>query len=385
MLLLNDPLSDTRVEKEVPGAYEWWYFDAISVDQELSFVIIFYDGNPFSSRYIRSLELEKGSKAESFPALSISIYHKSKPVYYSFVEYPPEELRITNHPLNVQIGGQNFLSTIENETLNYHIKINQRLDSGDSLIADLVFSTNLNSNNSALTTQFGEPELRKNGSDEIMLQSTVYGNSRTINTHHNHIWNLIQPRAIVTGQLTLNTSTKSFDGLGYHDHNIGFEPMKESFKEWYWGRFHFDQATLIYYLMFKNDSSQEMKAWLIDSNSKGKSQVLHLDLKNLKSRSSNIFGLSTFNTIHFSHDSFDVVIQQNQSVDNGPFYKRWIGTAIQTNKKGLTEAVTGITEYIRPNKIYDKRYWPLVNMRIRYLSEAPHWVQKSRIFYRWTW
>ena len=29
----------------------------------------------------------------------------------------------------------------------------------------------------------------------------------------------------------------AFTGMGYFDHNQGAEPMKESFKDWYWGRF----------------------------------------------------------------------------------------------------------------------------------------------------
>ena len=31
----------------------------------------------------------------------------------------------------------------------------------------------------------------------------------------------------------------ALNGLGYHDHNVGFEPLKDSFKDWYWGRVHF--------------------------------------------------------------------------------------------------------------------------------------------------
>ncbi|WP_322570634.1 hypothetical protein [Rhodohalobacter sp.] len=49
----------------------------------------------------------------------------------------------------------------------------------------------------------------------------------------------------------------TFSGIGYHDHNIGQEPMKESFRDWYWGRYHFEEFTLVYYLMQKHESGAD--------------------------------------------------------------------------------------------------------------------------------
>ena len=47
--------------------------------------------------------------------------------------------------------------------------------------------------------------------------------------------------------------------------------------------------------------------------------------------------------------------------------------------------VKGISEYIKPSRIAHSKYWWLVNMRLRYLSKKPHWVQKSRLLYPRTW
>ena len=80
-------------------------------------------------------------------------------------------------------------------------------------------------------------------------------------THYQHAWNLIQTRAGVIGNLVLDGRTDMYNialnGLGYHDHNVGFEPLKDSFKDWYWGRVHFIDYTLVYYLMNTKDGVEK--------------------------------------------------------------------------------------------------------------------------------
>lgn len=365
MILLNDPFSDNREEKPIPGSYEWWYYDAISDDGDLSLVVIFYEGNPFSRKYIQSIQAGKGELAESFPAVSISVYKQAKPVYYSFVEHLPSELRISEEPLRVHIGGQEFYTSFEKGELRYHVKLDQTLDSGHALKANLTFSS------------FPKP-----------VKGSVLEKPRELKTGDDgfipHKWNLIQPRANVRGTIFIESNEVSFSGTGYHDHNIGFEPMKDSFREWYWGRFHFKKSTLIYYLMFRQDQSHEMKAWLHEVDSDGKEHIQSLELDKFNHKSSNFFGLASNKTITLRNNQLHIQIHQSNCVDSGPFYKRWLASATRKDTHG-EESSLGITEYIRPDRIYDKKYWPLVNMRIRYRSEKPHWVHRSKFFYPWTW
>ena len=375
MIIRNDPLSDIRTDKPVPGSYEWWYFDAISHDGELSFVIIFYEGNPFSRRYIDSLERKKGETASFFPAISVSVYRQSKPLYYSFLEHGSESHHVQNDPLMFQIGQDSFQSEQTGEHLVYHIKLNQKLDSGHFLKAELSFSSELSND--------------LNGSKSLKTELAFKSNSEKTHDDH-HVWNLIQPRAVVVGQIEIDQQNYVFEGIGYHDHNTGFEPMRESFHEWYWGRVHFKEATLIYYLMFHNDGSHEMRGWLQnnlkDQIKSSSTETIHeVRLQSLSQKKTSLFGLTSYRRIEFQAQDYDISIHQDQIIDSGPFYKRWISNAVLKVKDQSPEKVEGITEYIKPFRIYNRRFWPLVNMRIRYLTEKHHWVQRSKILFPWTW
>ena len=65
--------SELPHKKEIPGSYEWWYFDAMSADKKWAIVIIFYEGNPFSPAYIKAQEEALSAKADEVLAfLTIS-------------------------------------------------------------------------------------------------------------------------------------------------------------------------------------------------------------------------------------------------------------------------------------------------------------------------
>ncbi|GAB5408975.1 MAG: hypothetical protein BalsKO_13400 [Balneolaceae bacterium] len=219
---ISSKLADEHIDPDKPlNGYEWWYFDALSTDKNWGIVVIFYHGNPFSPKYILA---EKGSP-DQFPAISISVYRKGKPEFYSFLEY--EEGRF-HWDAEEQTGsiGSNFFKRIEvNGKLEYELLLTQTLESGHSINAKLKFNSKISS------------------------EDLIDHNSR----RDKHFWNLIQPQALVSGSIILkgkrDSHNISFSGTGYHDHNTGYEPMKESFKEWYWGRFHFKESTLIYYIM----------------------------------------------------------------------------------------------------------------------------------------
>lgn len=56
MNISTDHLDENPFPNKPSGGYEWWYFDALSEDRNWFFVIIFYQGNPFSPEYIRSIK-----------------------------------------------------------------------------------------------------------------------------------------------------------------------------------------------------------------------------------------------------------------------------------------------------------------------------------------
>ncbi len=366
MKIISDHTEDTRTVPHYSGGYEWWYFDGISDNGEYSFVIIFYEGNPFSLRYIHALDRVEGPVPSEYPAISIAVYEDSQPVYYSFTEFEKENCVFKEDRIFAEIGPHKMKGIVQGDKLQYTLQLNEQLPSSDSIEAQLRFEGKIP------RQLFGENEKKEK-------QSRI-----------NHQWNLVLPRARVNGYITLSAGDKNtprrtieFNGTGYHDHNIGSEPMRNSFEDWYWGRFHFNYATLVYYIM-NCEKEQQYEAWLIDRQN---NQVLTaFDEINVYDQSYSLFGLSTAHKLTFQSKGIEVRVQQSDKKDNGPFYQRYGSRAyLSIPDEEILESKKGISEYIKPNRIHNRLFWPLVRMRIRQASGKPHWVQRSKRLYRWTW
>lgn len=356
MKIISDFSKDTQTLKPNPGSYEWWYFDAVS-DDGYSIVIIFYEGNPFSRKYIESLHAGTQSDATQFPAISISVYDNGNPLFYSFEEFLPDSAGFSSSKPGGHAGNNHFEGVKNGNNLVYNIHLDQTLVNGDSLRGDLTFSldssTKINS------------DILTSGSD-----------------NSNHTWNLVMPKCKAEGEIRIEGYREAhflFKGTGYHDHNTGFEPMKESFKEWYWGRYHTQNGTFIYYLMNKVNA-WDNQAWYIGDD--GNIEKLNSRIEK-KNENLNIFGLTSARVLEFDGNEISAFLQKDTLLDNGPFYQRFEGKLLLKIDDTLEQA-TGISEYIYPSRIYSKTFWPLVNMRIKY-PDKTHWVQKSPLLYRWTW
>lgn len=353
MNIISSFSDDTKKEKPKAGSYEWWYFDAQSVDG-YKIVVIFYDGNPFSRRYIKALEKDENPKANQFPAISISVYQNDKPIFYSFKEVESSEAKFSSEIPFGKIGSNRFSGNQHQTQLEYEVTLQQKLACGDSIKASLTFRSDIQS-------------LPRFPSDTSSSDS--------------HLWNLIMPSGYVEGEIHIDGFQRmdiNFFGLGYHDHNLGFEPLKDSFQEWYWGRYYLENSTFIYYLM-KIDGEWKNNGWMIGKDG----TVLTYNKIELSNFRRSLFGLKTARSIEFTITKKTLIIQLDDMLDSGPFYQRFGGRLIPKDDNGVTEA-NGISEYINPVKIYEKKFWPLVNMRIAYPGK-PHWVQKNPRIYRWTW
>lgn len=365
MKIISDHTEDMRTKPHYSGGYEWWYFDGVSDDGKYSFVIIFYEGNPFSLRYIQALDRGDDPALSEYPAISIAVYEDSQPVYYSFTEFEKENCVFKEDRIFAEIGPHKMKGTVQGEKLKYTLQLNEQLPSDDMIEAELNFEGYISGQ------LFGENKRKGKGQSRIK-----------------HLWNLVLPRASVDGHITLATGNKQrrtieFNGTGYHDHNTGSEPMKNSFKNWYWGRFHFNYATLVYYIM-NREEEQQYKAWLI--NRRNNEVLTIFDEINLLDQSYSFFGLLTAHKLMFQTKGIGVQVQQSDKKDNGPFYQRFGSRAyLSIPDEEILESKKGISEYIKPNRIHNRLFWPLVRMRIRQASGKPHWVQRSKRLYRWTW
>lgn len=358
MQIISDLRRDVKSDKPIPGSYEWWYFDAISASGEYSIVVIFYEGNPFSRRYMDAVRHGEKNVASCYPAISLSVYKNGDPLFYSFEEVLPEQAEFSEVKPAGSVKNNQFWSDSDEKRLIYCLKLNQILPGGDKLKGELTYS-----------------------SDRLNMKL----NGTKPPGQEKHCWNLVQPCAEVSGCLTLsgyNDHDIDFEGTGYHDHNIGHEPMRESFKEWYWGRVHFSDNTLVYYLMNEKNRMQS-KAWVIGIN--GDVDLIEDGIE-LGDIGYNLFGLQSARKISRQskkNREQEFLIQKSEIIDDGPFYQRFISKVMLHDGKKIAQG-RGINEYIFPSRIHSRLFRPLVNMRIQYPGEA-HWVQKNPRLYRWTW
>ncbi|MBO6524266.1 MAG: hypothetical protein JJ971_10605 [Balneolaceae bacterium] len=353
---ISTKLEEEHFDPDKPSqGYEWWYFDTISLDKTWSLVVIFFQGNPFSPEYIKA-----GPEAnpDQYPAISISIYKNGKPEYYSFLEYQEGRFHWDEEDGSCSIGSNFFKRSIRDGKVEYELLLAQTLDSNHSINAKLKFTSSI----------LADDLIDHESEDE------------------KHFWNLIQPHSQVNGSISIKGKSNDFNilfiGTGYHDHNTGYEPMKDSFKDWYWGRFHFSESTLIYYVMNSLDGSEQYKAWLISRE--GDKVLTSFDEVKLNYFTKNRLGLSSARKLELKSREVEATIQLNSIMDNGPFYQRFLSEAVM-QYKGNTMVAKGISEYIKPDQIYEEKYWWMVRMRLRFLNQKPHWVQRSKMFYEWTW
>jgi len=366
MIIETNYQLDTPVKKTGAGSYEWWYFDGEDHKGEYQFVVIFYEGCPFSLDYIRSTEKHPdhiNSFAEEHPAISISVYRNGKTIYYSLAEYSKSETIFNRDKISIKVGKNTLEGFIENEQLVFALRLEEVLPTGEKFSGILRFSS-----------PTPEDGLLKSDKDIGVTQS--------------HTWNLTQPKAFVKGVISINQKDRHekpiiFEGVGYHDHNIGSEPMRNAFKDWYWGRIHFIDMTLVYYFMNQN-GKMVPKAWLIGPDN---ASIIDetTDIK-VDGHKTNSFLLSAARRIIINFKNRKVQLNAEDVLDSGPFYYRFnVSARLTSSDEEENQYTSGIAEYIRPERIRNRLFWPLVRMRFRYTSKRPHWVQKSSILYKWTW
>lgn len=356
---------DIPQKKSTPGSYEWWYFDAGDDKGAYHFVVIFYEGCPFSPRYMSSVKKRPhhpDALASQHPAVSISVYHHGKPVFYSFTQYSPFDAEFNHHKVKVRIGNHTMEAFEEAEQIAYSLRLDEILPDGTKFNAILRFTSP--PQNPALFVD--EPA----------------------STADAHAWNLSQAAAKVKGVISISRDGRKekpivFEGTGYHDHNIGSEPLRNQFTEWYWGRVHFNEGTFVYYLM-EEKGVKTWNAWWIrvdNARIEAKAESIRTD-----ATFRNTFGLAADTRFTFTFPERTVELVMRSTVDSGPFYYRFLSDASTHDRDGeLLERTNGISEFIHAERITWRRFWPFVKMRLRYADKRPNLVQRFRFLYKLTW
>jgi carotenoid 1,2-hydratase len=358
MYLYSDPSDDIRHPKTEPGAYEWWYFDALDPVSGYGIVVILYDGLLFSPDYHEAVRSGLQGTAEHHPGFSLSIYRDDETIFYSLASYIKDTTHFGDVNEPVQIGSNRVVSEMLDGKLIYHVHIDETLPSG----------------------------LKANGM--LSFESPhVTTRSQLGNLQSHHRWNLVQPNSMVNGQVMLSKSgriieTCSFVTRGYHDHNIGLRPLKSDFDEWYWGRIHIGDKTLLWYNM-GTLGQPETSAWLIEDA--GVDFGKQISMVGLGDISQSVFSLKKERRWSVDLDGEQYLVVEDHVWDNGPFYQRYKVKLVDVNEKDVAGALPGIAEYIKPDRIEASWVRPMIRIRHHQNAKQGNWIQRSAVLSRLTW
>jgi carotenoid 1,2-hydratase len=199
-----------------PGSYQWWYFDAQSDDGRFSIVAIYFVGGVFSALYADRLAAGIPAAPSDHPMLNFALYDRGRKKIWVFSEYPKESLTIRDPELDVGVGA----SSVKRERDgSYTLEI----EDNDFVARKLVKAT----------VRF-IPQTPGLAPPEFALSNDG-----------RHFWGSPAPGCRV--EFRSESHGLRFSGQGYHDVNLGTEPLHAGWRQWSWGRAHIEDETRIYY------------------------------------------------------------------------------------------------------------------------------------------
>jgi carotenoid 1,2-hydratase len=357
MYLYSDPSDDIRHPKSEAGAYEWWYFDALDPISGYGVVAILYDGLLFSPDYHDAVRSQSRDTADHHPGFSLSIYNGIRTDFYSLASYPKEVVHFGASNIPVQIGANRVEVVDSIDKLIFKLHLDETLPSGLRAYGVLRFE----SKKTASRSDSGDNKSK-------------------------HRWNLVQPNAIVTGDIHLQSGNEitvcTFNTRGYHDHNIGLRPLEHDFDDWYWGRIHIGSDTLVWYIT-RTSGDVHPTAWLFEDGTVDFARKVTMQPAGDASRS--IFGLSKVPAWSVEVKGNTYLIVEDHVWDNGPFYQRYRVKLVDTNNQAVVESIPGIAEYIVPSRIAASWVKPMIRIRHHHAGKQGNWIQSTPLLSRLTW
>lgn|GEM_PF-568632 len=193
-----------HVDPARPGAYEWWYFDALSDDDRYALVVIFFLGSPMSP-YYKAVVNGKEPDPRDWCGVFVSLHEKQADRWagraYAYNLYRGGTFAEDGG--EVAVGGSRVVREETGESaLTWHLTLNEPGLWFGRTRADVTFTV--------LGASPNRPPL---GEDD------------------GHTWACVAPVCRVEGEV----NSIQFSGLGYHDHNFGQLPWADT-DTWYWGR-----------------------------------------------------------------------------------------------------------------------------------------------------
>lgn len=315
-------------------SYEWWYFDALSDDGKEAVVVIFFDNFVFSPRY-NSKKINTKT-----PAIAFFYYRDGKPLYRIIKEFPINDFQSSQNEPFVKIGDCSMTFDSAPYGNGFLIEINTVFQ--QNKILDLKL--------------------------EWLLIENDFSNSKNSDPNKTHNWNLVAPRADVTGHINItNEIGKVYDsihfrGSGYHDHNFDSRYLATTVENWQWGRAHFSDATAVYYRYKEiGIDNYVTRLYLVRNNEFVERNVEFEEDQFAR----DIFGIKYPEYLSFTTENNSLLqVKQTKVIDSSFFYLRFISEMTLTLSNGEPHKAFGITEQLSPKTLNYRWLDWLIDMRI---------------------
>ncbi|HMO80970.1 MAG TPA: hypothetical protein PKD24_09275 [Pyrinomonadaceae bacterium] len=209
---------------EDPGAYEWWHFDAMSDDGREAVAIVFSDNYIYAPRVPPFWDTWGAIAGKRFPAVSFAYFLDGRLVYRSIRDHINCDFVAETDRPGCRVGDSSFSFDSAAYGSGYFVSMVVPLAGGRTLKAQLEWLSiesdlSLASEEGAITAR---------------------------------VWNVVVPRSDVSGRIDVEDrrgrrlATHHFRGTGYHDHQIDRRGREGISGEWYWGRAHYYDSTLVF-------------------------------------------------------------------------------------------------------------------------------------------
>jgi hypothetical protein len=347
---------------EVPGGFLWWYCDMVD-EQGSGLVMIWSYGLPFLPGLASAARRGEPVAPVTRPSLNIALYERGEQVCYLLQEYAQADA--TWEP---ELGEWRFGAST----------MRVRREAG-RVVLEALLDCALPGSDERLKGQ-----VRMDG----VARVAGVGEGSQVAPHHD--WTPLMGPARGRARFEHGRWRWEFAGRAYHDRNGGMAPLHElGFKWWIWGRLAFEDAELIYYVLWPTDGGEPTAIGLrID----GQGETTRWDGLRVKLRGKHrswAGGRPWWEQIElFTADGMlwlEVVTRA--VVDHGPFYLRFVlegktllgeqrskSTSVAAAGRTWSEATwsegelrsksTGIGEACWPDRVDLARHRPLVQMRV---------------------
>lgn len=329
----DEDAAHAHLLQTAPGAYEWWYFDALSQDGEWALTTIWFLGNPFSPYYRDSLR-GRASNPYAHNALFFALYKQGALHAYHFARFPEREIQADAvQPACLRFGP----NTLAWDGQAYHLHISDENANRRRVDADLWFQA-------------------------PPLQPVDVPSRETDSRGDTHCWLPAAPVCGVSGQITLREHANRgaerlrFDGLGYHDHNWGTLPFDAHIKDWYWGRASLGgegkasgqgEAVLVYHVRYHNAPPVSHLLRFAGGRLTLHDPAARVRLDRVRA---NGFLMPYATRLRVQSGEVSAVFELGARLDSAPFYARTLCRATVSQGK-RSEQGRGLAEYFKPRAL----------------------------------